>query len=529
MEARKSDQKNGTRGERGLQYQQFADLSPVERLDSLPKSGKVNEMCREWLVREDGAFAYQLQSQEINQHYSGNKHRNAQVREDFPCAMDQQMREQHLAEQASAVYQKMLQEQEEVDKQIAKDLADKIEREEQIKRRLLERRDEDLARQIIEKDKYKKHSSPQKPTTLPLNDIHHSPHRPDATNYFANLPRRQAPQMPIPQDYQDLYTEPYRAEKLTEDFDRIDIQDEEVDRKTQEERDAELARQLQEQLSNSEESIINRDRRLAMEAQDKELAKLLQERERAKAKRAKEKAKQRAIAKKQQLLEQEQQNMNQILPDDSYSNPIDLLPQRTVLHSIPQKNMQLVTEDDTNYCFPVDVLPARYDTNPKQYSPVKQSEGRYDRINGGPSSLCEITDLSDNIPPPVRPTQLDLRSPLTQKVYKPRFPDPVIDDMPRESAEQSPSPSKQHMNIAMAIDPTYPRRTMQSPPSYDTTSSTVTTSTSSSSSGLVLPTPDLTEDDHSPVPPYMPIQGQRRTASLEKKSKRKAKDGCKQQ
>jgi hypothetical protein len=38
------------------------------------------------------------------------------------------------------------------------------------------------------------------------------------------------------------------------------------------------------------------------------------------------------------------------------------------------------------------------------------------------------------------------------------------------------------------------------------------------------------DDDDSPVPPYMPIQGQRRSASLEKKSKKgRSKDSCKQQ
>lgn len=44
------------------------------------------------------------------------------------------------------------------------------------------------------------------------------------------------------------------------------------------------------------------------------------------------------------------------------------------------------------------------------------------------------------------------------------------------------------------------------------------------------------DDDDYPVPPYMPIQGQRRTASLEKnrrlkppKEKSNSKDSCKQQ
>lgn len=112
---------------------------------------------------------------------------------------------------------------------------------------------------------------------------------------------------------------------------------------------------------------------------------------------------------------------------------------------------------------------------------------------------------------------------------KPRYPEP---DSTVNSADFVMSSPTHHVNIAMAIDPTYPRRGVQSPLSYDTTSSTVTTSTSSSSPGFILPPPDVSEheDETSPVPPYMPIQGQRRTASLEKKHKKKSKDGgCKQQ
>lgn len=81
----------------------------------------------------------------------------------------------------------------------------------------------------------------------------------------------------------------------------------------------------------------------------------------------------------------------------------------------------------------------------------------------------------------------------------------------------------------MAIDPTYNRRSQHSVPYYDTSSSTVTTSTSSSSPPMVLPPTDLPEEEDGPIPPYMPIQGQRRTSSLEKKAKKKPLDSCKQQ
>lgn len=47
----------------------------------------------------------------VSEHYSGNKYRNAQVREDLPCAREEQLREQRLAEQAAALYHQMILEQ----------------------------------------------------------------------------------------------------------------------------------------------------------------------------------------------------------------------------------------------------------------------------------------------------------------------------------------------------------------------------------------------------------------------------------
>lgn len=63
----------------------------------------------------------------------------------------------------------------------------------------------------------------------------------------------------------------------------------------QEKKDMEMAKQLQEQLSLSDEDPFTKDRLLAVEAQDHEFAKILQAKEKAKAKRAREKAKQKKI------------------------------------------------------------------------------------------------------------------------------------------------------------------------------------------------------------------------------------------
>ncbi|XP_064546440.1 ras-interacting protein RIP3 isoform X2 [Drosophila montana] len=100
----------------------------VPKKDALPRSGHVTEVCKEWLVREDGALAYKLQSQEINDFYKGNRYRNAVVREDFPTALHEQIKETEQAQRQVEAYRRRLTEQEEHDKCIAKEIADKLER-----------------------------------------------------------------------------------------------------------------------------------------------------------------------------------------------------------------------------------------------------------------------------------------------------------------------------------------------------------------------------------------------------------------
>ncbi|KAK2585376.1 hypothetical protein KPH14_010051 [Odynerus spinipes] len=101
--------------------------------DTLPKAGRVNEVCREWLVHEDGALAYRLQDEEIKEHYSGNKVRNAQVREDLPRAKVEQ-------ELEAIRYHNYVQQQEERDAVVAQQIALSLEREEHQKERELQER-----------------------------------------------------------------------------------------------------------------------------------------------------------------------------------------------------------------------------------------------------------------------------------------------------------------------------------------------------------------------------------------------------
>lgn len=526
----------------------MANIKPGEH-DSFPKTGRVTEVCKEWSVREDGALAYRLQNEEITGHLQSNRYRNAVVRQDFPCALDEQLREQQLAEQAAAVYHQMLAEQEEIDNLYAKQLANKIENEEKLRRRTVEVEDEQIVAHLVENEivsntpsSSSHYNSPQKLCSTPLYNanFNQAPFRQERSSS-----RRQALAMPLPDktnniltslpnagfidNMQDhyVYTEPYRANNdLANQLDRIDIAElgvpleETGQRAIQEQKDALLARKLQQQEDSSQESQLNRDRLLAIEAQDKELAKLLQERERQKAKRAKERAKQKALAKKQ--LQSKEQDVHQIMPDDSYSNPADLLPSphnSDLTHNLlkqPQHQPDITnhTEDDFNYSFPVDVLPS------KNYSSLKQNyDSKFNQDTKILNAHCStLPEKLNAVRTPVRPTQLDLK--FSNNPNKVKYSELEFVDNP-----------SQHVNIAMAIDPTYTRRNHHGTTYYDTSSGTVTTSTSSSSPGITLPPLDTIEHESetSPVPPYMPIQGQRRTASLEKKSKKKSKDACKQQ
>lgn len=127
----------------------------------------------------------------------------------------------------------------------------------------------------------------------------------------------------------------------------------EIDKRIeQEKKDEELARMLQD----SENKVVNQeeiDRKFAMEAQDKELAKMLQEREKAKAKRAKERARQkRELMKQQQHHENGEHHRDQNDPDgDSYSNPVDMLqnePHRRHQQS-PENGQQYLHQKQSSY------------------------------------------------------------------------------------------------------------------------------------------------------------------------------------
>lgn len=472
-------------------FKLFNITSAQATKETMPRNGRVNEMCQEWMVREDSAIAYHLQNEEIQQHYTGNKQRNQLVREDFPRARSEQMKEQEMAEQAAAIYHKMLAEQEEIDKQLAEKLAKKLELEEQSKKKAEERIGLRVAKKLQEQEVQK--SPPQRP--------------PKNFSYLEEIP-----QISKCKNQRSSFGVTHN---ISTDIDATIVEQFAPGvSKTQEEADAEFARVLQEQEGNLEETLLQRDRLLAIEAQDKELAKVLQERERIKARKAKERARQKALAKKQQQerLRPQYNPSEQLMPDDAYSNPADMLPPELPPKLIGGNNKPNLPDSnepdpyDDNYSLPVNEIKHNEPSTSRcipEYPNIKNADQR--------GQGCENTT-------PNRPSHLNIRS-----TYKPRYSDP------EELAQKHMS------NIAMAIDPTYPKESrLPSQQNYlSPTRSTLKSQTSSSPTSSMsssFTTPTIPEDVNSigNAPPYMPIQGQKRTASLEKK-KRRTRDGCKQQ
>ncbi|PSN36891.1 hypothetical protein C0J52_11433 [Blattella germanica] len=421
--------------------------------DTLPKPGRVNEVCREWLVKEDGALAYRLQSEEISRgnslSYSGKA---SCVDNKFPRDMDLQ------AHNSTYCYPgPCLALQQQIDEQVAKQLAENIEREELEKRLMLEQEDKEMAWKLQERERLRIEKRERERVEMEIQNSSENIHYDrDMNNVGLPSPSQFSPEA-LSQQFRlctltDAAVQTNSACQSPDDDPAMPpgISEEEA-RRLQEEQDAELARMLQEQEGSRQLDMLDQDRLMAIEAQDKELARLLQEKERAKAKRARERAKQKALLKKQQQQQQQQQ--------------------------------QLLSEDE-GFVASLSTLP-----------------GSEWADQDGPVAAHSTA---------IRPTDLDLTSGIGRNATgrnRPRYPDPeAIEVLP------TPEPGPSHSalpNIAMAIDPTYPRR------------ATITQTIANFSEF---------EEDDSPVPPYMPIQGQRRSASLEKKNKKgRSKDGCKQQ
>ncbi|XP_047491872.1 stress response protein NST1-like isoform X2 [Penaeus chinensis] len=525
-----------------FQVQAMADSATPE---DLPQRGRVTEVCREWLMHEDFALAHKLQNEEYQSRLVSNRERNQILRQDTPKARQEQNREDQEAAMAQMAYEMYLAQQEARDAEMAAMLSQKLNVDEMEALRQQEEKDMVYARNLMEREKESIRQERElrqverEAAYLGINSgsdnvallSRKEPRDPDL-NGTTSSDRSARSNISDLSDLSDFCRQP------TEDMDEEQI------RELQEEQDAD-------QDGKRRGDLLHQDQLMAIEAQDRELAKVLQEQERAKAKKAREKARQKALQKKQarasQLLEGDVPAASKQTQAGNSRTPVDAI--RGDPQAGPSGYRLPSPQQDTDYG-------SRSPTYASPDSPREDLESTWQPPPRGsqlqrPNSLDlpGCSRVSQPLVPIERTTKYAHQFPVG-KTNKPRLPDPDA----IEVVEESSSSSTEHnlsmgfTNIACAIDPTYQRRVRQgelaSPQA--TLQSSSSSSTTSSGTGFMgpsitspvspLPPPVFDDDDDYPVPPYMPIQGQRRTASLEKnrrqkpsKEKNNSKDGCKQQ
>lgn len=84
----------------------------------------------------------------VSEHYNGNRYRNQLVREDFPTAVSEQMKERQNAERQAALYHEMINQQEEADCMVAQQLAEQLRRDGERRRLAMIAQDESLGHHL---------------------------------------------------------------------------------------------------------------------------------------------------------------------------------------------------------------------------------------------------------------------------------------------------------------------------------------------------------------------------------------------
>ncbi|VDI64557.1 Hypothetical predicted protein [Mytilus galloprovincialis] len=123
--------------------------------ETLPQRGKVNKVCQQWLVHEDGALAYQLQNKEIDFHYGLNRYNRRTIRDDIPVARVVQDDEEVIQQQERFQELEALKAQAEEDEEVARRVTEELMSEEEAHKRQREIEDEEVARTVQEKEKKK--------------------------------------------------------------------------------------------------------------------------------------------------------------------------------------------------------------------------------------------------------------------------------------------------------------------------------------------------------------------------------------
>lgn len=112
----------------------------------------VRKVCQDFRVREDGALAYRLQEEEIDQHYKRNRQESRKIQDDVRTAKITYLEE---VKNARLLPEQELPDMEETDKWLARELQDRLQSEEEKEyqqRKSIETEDERLAREFQERE-----------------------------------------------------------------------------------------------------------------------------------------------------------------------------------------------------------------------------------------------------------------------------------------------------------------------------------------------------------------------------------------
>ncbi|RWS28359.1 Coiled-coil domain-containing protein 3-like protein [Leptotrombidium deliense] len=237
---------------------------------SVPQ-GKVGEVCKQWLVKEDGMLAYKLQNEEIEQHYEGNRWKSKIGRMDLHKAKNLQEIEEEILKEQQKMFQQQL-----VDEQIAKEIHDEYTTEER-RVQLLKEEDERLAKKLHEKEKERQQKRRLQKERQQLEKIKVE------KGLVSNMDSLNIEETHLNDiDLSDFCMKPPPG-----------LSEEEL-KHFLAEQDAEIALFLQQQEAKRSDSLL-KERRMLVEAQDFEIARLLQIEEKARIKRLKERARQKRM------------------------------------------------------------------------------------------------------------------------------------------------------------------------------------------------------------------------------------------
>jgi hypothetical protein len=272
--------------------------------------GKVEQVCRQWLVHEDGGLAYRLQSDEIQDHLKQNKVKSRLVRADLLQAQTMQQFEM-LEKQVQHEHQQQV-----MDEQLAKEMQLKLIEEEQrqaIEKQRLAEQDERLAQKLADKERQK---------VL----------RRKLAKEQAQIEKIKRERLRLAADF-DLPID--SIERVADDLNELDLSDfcmkppgqlsgDQLNQFVADQ-DEELARFLQ-MYENQRKTAAAQDQQTMVESQDHEIARLLFEEEKAKVRRAKEKRLQK------QMQKQRSSQASSLLPDDLVEEQIYANHSRIVQH-----------------------------------------------------------------------------------------------------------------------------------------------------------------------------------------------------